>query len=286
MVKRKVLPLNESELIISHITGKSREYLLAHPELEITPSQRAKISLLSRRRREGEPMAYLLKNKEFWGLNYYVDRRVLIPRPETEHLVQEALNAASKMSTPLTFIDIGTGSGCIILSLAHSLPNKKYRFMGVDISTPALNVAKKNALKHRLQNKVKFFKSDLLEFILKSKKTAALDKLIGEHLIITANLPYVSEKLFAKASESVTAFEPSLALLSGKDGLDHYRKLFLQINQLLKKNPKYKITLLIEISPQQKNTLSKLITHLLPGCEFSFIKDLASKWRVVKIRNY
>ncbi|HRY82234.1 MAG TPA: peptide chain release factor N(5)-glutamine methyltransferase [Candidatus Moranbacteria bacterium] len=264
------------ELIIAHALKKSREFILAHPEYNLNKKQEERIKKYVKRRLKHEPIAYILGQKEFYGLDFKVNKHVLIPRPETEHLVEEVLKISPKNST---IIDLGTGSGNIIISLAKNLKTRN-KFIGIDISKKALCVAEYNAKKNKVDKKIKFIQSDLLNyFFTKSQKLKA------NKLIIVANLPYLSEIIYSKTSPDVKNFEPKSALLSGIDGLNHYEKLFRQIKKLEAKSyppagEAGKLKAILEISPEQKQKISKLIKKYFPKAKVEFQKDLAGKWRV------
>lgn len=242
-------PHFEAEILLSYILKKPREFLLAHPEFEARRSQVMCYELCVTRRIKGEPIAYLAGHKEFYGLDFFVNKNVLIPRPETEMMVEEAFHITHN-SKPVTFIDIGTGSGCVIISLCKQLLScgcpqlRSARFFGIDISKPALAVALKNAKLHGVNKRIKFLYGDLLKLILKNCGGRVLcGKTLLEQnpkhlkylnnpkypIIITANLPYLTPAQ-VKNSPSIQ-YEPRLALTAGPDGLKYYRRLFKQIKR-------------------------------------------------------
>lgn len=276
----KLSPL-DAELLLSYVLKKPKEYLLSHLEKKLTKRQVRKLNSLLRRRRRGEPIAYIMKKKEFFGLDFLVNKNVLIPRPETEILVEKVLSLIPNTiyHIPYTIFDIGTGSGNIIVSIAKNIPTairNKSNFYAVDISGKSLTVAKKNAKRHRVDKSIKFIRSDLLEFIKKKKVV------LGETILITANLPYVSPTLYKKNLKGLR-FEPKSALLSQKKGLGHYIRLFDEVRDVTVKKKGSKIRMLLEISPEQKRTLQKIIKDILPKAEIYFQKDLAGKWRMANI---
>lgn len=285
------IPPYEYDLIISHILKMSIEYVIAHPEHILTDKQSFVLEQLLNRRLTGEPIAYLLGRKYFFGLDFTVDRNVLIPRPETEHLVESALqilNTQESRQSKTAVVDVGTGSGCIIIALAMNQPDRRdIVWVGSDISASALRVAKKNARRHGLTNRVNFLKSDLLDFLTTQNRNRH-KKVIADcdNLVITANLPYLSRQLYATAPVSVKGYEPRTALFSGEDGLDHYRRIFGQVAQLISVWPQKKFSIVIEISPEQKKALAALVNKMGPGAKAEFIKDLAGKWRcaIIKIQ--
>jgi release factor glutamine methyltransferase len=264
------------ELLIAHELKKTREFVLAHPEFHISPLKIESLKLKISRRRHSEPLAYILGYKEFYGLDFKVTRDTLIPRPETELLIEKALEKIEALQADrksLTVIDVGTGSGNIIISLAKNLKNKKINYFGIDISKEALEVATCNAKKHN-QKKIKFIQSNLLNSFLENKKNF----LSNHEYIILANLPYLSNKIYSASLPTVKNFEPKSALYSSIAGLGHYKKLFEQIKKLSKR---YKFSaILLEFSPEQKKELNILVKKILPLSKIQFQKDLAGKWRI------
>ena len=266
----KKINLLDIELIISRVIKKSREFVLAHPEHKPTPFQISKIKKQISRRINNEPLAYIFGEKEFYGLNFKVNKNTLVPRPETELIIDEALDIAKNNPQPTTFIDIGTGSGCIIITLAKNL-NKK--FFAIDISRLALRVARQNAKLNKVNNKIKFIHGNLLAPILdKLKKNYKPSR-----LVITANLPYLTPNQI-KNSPSIQQ-EPNLALEAGKDGLLYYRQLLKQIKSL-----DLSCHVLCEIDPSQKNTITNLIKNIFPNSNIKTKKDLRGLYRLAIIK--
>lgn len=269
------VPPSERDLILAHILKKSREFVLTHPEIRLNKAQKLRFEKLVSRRENHEPLAYILGRKEFYGLDFKVDKNTLIPRPETELLVEEVMRLNPKNCN---IIDIGTGSGNIVISIAANseqgtVNRKKINYFATDISAKALQIAKQNARKHKV--KIKFIKTDILKYFIDHCS------LITGRCIIVANLPYLSEKIYSDTEPDVKNFEPKSALLSGKLGLDHYEKLFQQVKEILSINDH--CSLIIEISPEQKMRIIKIIKKYLPDAAVVFQKDLSGKWRLVKI---
>lgn len=283
-------PRNEAELIIADILGKRTEDIIAYPKIKLTPTQLTKFNSAINRRINQEPIAYILNKKEFFNLSFFINESTLIPRPETELLVEKTLKLI-KNNKKYFIIELGTGSGCITISIAKNLPRKTINTNGLqllasDISNNSLNVAKKNATLHNVSRVINFKKGSLLEpFEENIKKLPS-----NQHLVIIANLPYLSEKIYNDTSPSVKKYEPKIALISGKEGLDHYRELFNQILSLHNQVLKYKkstIHLIIEISPEQKAILEKEVPRTFAdfsSMKLKFHKDLARKWRLLKIK--
>jgi len=280
----KLSPL-DAEILLSFVLKKTKEYLLAHPEKKLSNLQARKFNSLLRRRRRGEPIAYIISQKEFYGLDFFVDKNVLIPRPETEMLVEDVINKIFLLDPrfreddKLTLIDIGTGSGNIIISIVKNIPAKfrrKINFYATDVSEKALGIAKKNAKKQGVDKYIQFVQSDLLGFFFK-KKVA-----FTANTFIIANLPYVSPILYRKYQKGLR-FEPKSALLSQKNGLGHYIRLLKEIRDIRAERKGFKIRMLLEISPEQKRALHKIIKDILPKAHIAFQKDLAGKWRMANI---
>jgi len=263
------------DLLIAAAIKKPREFVLTHPEY-ITPKFKIKnLKFKIARRKRGEPLAYILGWKEFYGLKFKVDKNVLIPRPETELIVENVLKIKPKNKT---IIDLGTGSGNIIISLAENIKGKNI-FFATDISAKALDIARQNAKKHKLSKKIKFLHGNLLAPIIQNSIRRLADKI--PNLIIIANLPYLSSKIYHSAPTTIRNYEPRSALLSSNDGLTHYKKFFQQLKKLHATN--YKLQAFIEFSPEQKTQLKKAILTAFPGCHLTFFKDLAGKFRVAQI---
>jgi release factor glutamine methyltransferase len=263
------------EIIIAHSLKKTREFILTHPEQAITKKQETIIKKNIARRIKSEPIAYITGYKGFYGLDFIVNKNTLIPRPETELLVEEVIKFKPKN---YLIADIGTGSGNIIISLAKNISSKN-NYLGIDISKEALRVAKLNAKKHKLDKKISFLNGDLLFPLLKNNK---LTKLKPNKLIIVANLPYLDTgwKNLLKSSETKgLKFEPCVALYAGKDGLDTYRKLADQL-RLFNKKMKNDITVFCEIGHLQAKSMHKIFSF---AKNIKFFEDFAGKWRVCKI---
>ena len=275
MTTENKIPPFEIELILAHILKKSREYVLAHPEISLNKSQKAKFIRLVKRRQNHEPMAYILGHKEFYGLDFNVNQNTLIPRPETELLVEEIIKLEPKNKT---ILDIGTGSGNIIIALAKNLKEKN-NFFAADISKKALTISKRNAKDHDVDKKINFIKSDLLKYFINNNSTIKQ----FNNLIIVANLPYLSKDIYNNTTPDVKNFEPKSALLSEDSGLSHYEKLFSQIRDLIVSRYAFRVTCFIEFSPEQKPFIAKLVKKCFPEANIKFKRDLARKWRVAEI---
>src|SRR5690348_2720200 len=227
-----------------HVLGRERAYLYAHPDLVLSCRDLSRYNELLERRASGAPLQYITGHQEFWGLDLLVTPAVLIPRPETEHAVEAALNLLREMDSP-QLVDVGTGSGCIALALASELPLA--RIDGVDISDEALNVARRNAARLGLADRIAFWPSDLLERYLEG--WASFD-------LVVSNPPYVGDSEANKLQVEVREHEPHRALFGGgKEGLDIYRRLIPQAARVLKRDG----WLVIEIGYTQERAILELL---------------------------
>ena len=289
------------EILLADVVGKSREFILAHPEYKLTREQELKIKKFVKRRIEDEPIAYIIGHKEFYGLDFKINKSTLIPRPETELLVDEVLkylniqtstHLINEVLKHLNVVDIGTGSGNIIISIAKHLQNYKskiinYKFYGIDISKKAIGIAHCNAKKHNVNKKIKFLQGNLLEPILKNSQFESLrqtDTIHNSQLVIIANLPYLSKKIYNSCKKNVKNFEPKTALYSPRAGLAHYERLFKQLQKLLFAKYKLSATVFLEISPEQKVPIKSIIKKYFPQSKIEFKKDLTGKWRMCKFK--
>jgi release factor glutamine methyltransferase len=266
----------DAPILLAHTLKKSKEFLYTHPEKKLTNAQFRLFKKFVFRRAKHEPIAYIINHKEFFGLDFYVNKNVMIPRPETEILVEETIkNAKYQMPNTKTWIvDVGTGSGCIAISLAYHLPNAK--IFATEISPGALKVAKKNAQHHKVA--INFLRGNLLEPFIKRIKNQELKI---KHLIIVANLPYLTTRQWQETQPEIKKYEPRLALDGGKDGLKYHRLLFKQILTLLKGRNLFTLSVILEIDPSQVKSTTKLIRSHFPTAEIQIKKDLANRDRVV-----
>ncbi len=261
----------EAQVLLSHILDVDRSYLYAYPEQVLTSEQNQLFQDVVVRRSQNEPVAYLVGHKEFYGLDFLVDRRVLIPRPETELLVDAAFNVCRKMldaaQMPI-LADIGTGSGIIPVALTVFEPRLAYVY-ACDISTDALDVACLNCKRYHVENRVRLLQGDLLE---------PLPEPVD---IVTANLPYVGIDELEDIPLDVKAYEPHLALFSGPLGLDLMGRFFQSLQQCQKL--KAGATLLLEIGYRQMDALTSMLKDTLPQATLTFTKDLAGWNRVLRV---
>ena len=229
----------DSEILLAKILKKNREEMLVNLDQKVTPKIIKSFDKLIARRSSKEPIAYILKKKEFWSKNFYVDKNTLIPRPETELMVEKIVSIFKNKD--IQILDIGTGTGCILLSILSEL--KQSRGIGVDISQRAIRIAIKNSIKHKLCHKVKFYKKSLTE-VYDSKFD-----------LIVSNPPYIKKKDIKNLEDDIKKFEPKLALDGGNDGLDVIRKVIYKSRSILKLNG----MLALEIGNEQFKKVSKIL---------------------------
>jgi len=259
------------QVLAGHVLGVDRSALYAHPERELAAEQERQFVALLERRKRGEPVAYLVGHEEFFGRDFLVDRRVLIPRPETELLVEVALRTIGEMfangRAPLV-ADIGTGSGIIPITLALEEPRLPYLY-ACDVSGEALAVARINCQRHGVEQRVRLLQGDLL-----APLPEAVDLLI-------ANLPYVGSEEREALAPDVRDYEPHMALFGGPQGLDVLRRFLIETQQPGKL--KAGALLLLEIGYQQKEPLRRLLVTLWPSAKITFEKDYAGWDRLLKV---
>ncbi|HEX9202130.1 MAG TPA: peptide chain release factor N(5)-glutamine methyltransferase [Acidobacteriaceae bacterium] len=257
-------------LLLLHTLGISRATLLADPDRTLTPRQQAAYDSLILRRLTHEPIQYITGEQEFYGLALCVTPAVLIPRPETEHLVEAVLSeikqAELDSTAPLHILDIGTGSGAIAVALAHHLPEA--HVTATDISPAALEVAASNAARHSLSARIHFRESDLLESLPPGDSTFDA---------IVSNPPYVSTADRNTLHPQVREHEPASALFAGADGLGIYRRLIPQALGALKPNG----LLALEIGHGQREAIALLLAE---WNDFRFVEDLQQIPRVALAR--
>ena len=226
----------DSEILLANTINKDRKYIILNLNDQIKKFYLKKFNDLIDRRSKGEPVVYLIKKKEFWNETFYINEKVLIPRPDTEIIVESVLGMFPKNSK-LQMLDIGTGSGCIVLSILKERPN--FYGTGIDISKNSIDVCKYNTQLFNLSNRVKFYNSDVDNFIL------------GKYDLITSNPAYIDLLSLKYLEKDVINFEPKLALNGGLDGFSQIRKVVNKAAVLIKKNGKF----ILEIGFNQKDNV-------------------------------
>jgi release factor glutamine methyltransferase len=214
-------PRLNAETLMMFVLGVNRAYLYAHPERELTNEEEARYDEVVAQRARGVPSQYITGHQEFWGLDFVVSPAVLIPRPETEHLVETVLELAKGVESP-RIVDVGTGSGCIALALAHEL--RTAEVYAVDLSVEALEIARANAARLQLEGRVKFLQSNVL--------TAVAG--VHDFDFVVSNPPYVGLNEADKVQRSVFEHEPRMAVFAGDSGVDIIRPLIEQAHAALK----------------------------------------------------
>jgi release factor glutamine methyltransferase len=259
----------EARMLIGLAANLSSAQIHTEPEQILSREEEGKLQELVDRRLKHEPAAYILKNREFYGIDFYVDSRVLIPRPETEILVDATLEFATGRSSylkrPLLVADIGTGCGAIAISLALNLRGSKV--YATDISTSALEVAQLNCQHHKVTEQVTLLPGDLLQ---------PLPEPVD---LMVANLPYIKNSELTNLSPEIANFEPKIAIDGGKDGLDCIQSLLQQVKEKIYTGG----CLLLEIGQSHGADISRLIHSYIYEVNFRFIADFNGIDRVVKI---
>ena len=233
-------PQLDSEILLSNSIKRDKKHIILNPKEVLNSEQLGKFKSLIERRKKGEPIAYLINKKEFWKDEFFVNKDVLIPRPDSELIIEQVLKIYSK-DIQLQVLDIGTGSGCILLSILKERSN--FYGTGIDISKKSINVSKFNAKQLNLTNRVKFFHSSVDNFNN------------GKYDIIVSNPPYIEQLSLKYLEKDVVNFEPKLALSGGFDGFSKIRKVINKASILIKKNGKF----ILEIGFNQKNKVIKIL---------------------------
>ncbi len=233
-------PQLDSEILLSSLIKRDKKHIILNPKEFLNKEESKKFNNLIERRKNGEPIAYLINKKEFWKDEFFVNKDVLIPRPDTELIIEQVLKIYSKDSQ-LQILDIGTGSGCILLSILKERTN--FYGTGIDISKKSINVSKFNAKQLNLTNRVKFFHSSVDNFK------------IGKYDMIVSNPPYIESLNLKYLEKDVINFEPKLALNGGLDGFSKIRNVINKSKNLIKKNGKF----ILEIGFNQKNKVKKIL---------------------------
>tara|TARA_B100000900_G_scaffold384957_1_gene374239 strand:- start:2004 stop:2846 length:843 start_codon:yes stop_codon:yes gene_type:complete len=251
----------DSEILMMKAIGKDRKYIILNNEKNLKLDNLNKFKKLIQERSNRKPIAYLTNTKYFWKYEFYVTKDTLIPRPDTEILIEEVLKY-TKNKNKVNVLDVGVGSGCILLSILKE--KKNFRGVGIDINKNCLNISKINANKLNVSNRVKFYKSDVDKFVL------------GKYDLIVSNPPYINLHKIKYLERDVAKFEPTKALNGGLDGLSEIRKVVKKSSELIKKNGKF----ILEIGINQKNKTINLLKE--KGFYInSVLKDLSNKDRCI-----
>jgi release factor glutamine methyltransferase len=233
-------PHLDSEILLSESINRDKKHIILNSKETLNSKQLDNFNSFIERRKNGEPIAYLINKKEFWKDKFYVNRDVLIPRPDTELIIEQVLKIYPKKSQ-LQVLDIGTGSGCILLSIIRE--RVKFYGTGIDISKKSINVSKINAKQLNLTNRIKFIHSSVDNFN------------IGKYDLVVSNPPYIKFLNLKYLEKDIVNFEPKLALSGGIDGFSKIRKVISKASVLIKKNGKF----ILEIGFNQKNKVKKIL---------------------------
>ena len=254
-------PSLDSEILLSKVLKIDRNKLLLNLEHKLKKNEIIEFKKLIERRIKNEPIAYILGFKEFWKQKFKVSKDVLIPRPETEHLVEEVLKIIPREAA-YSVLDVGAGSGCIIISIL--LERRKSLGVAIDISKKALNVAKYNAKIQHIENRIKFVNSDIDKFF------------IGKYDLVVSNPPYIKNYIINYLDDDVKLYEPRIALRGGMDGYSNIRKVIIKSSKLIKTRGKF----VLEIGNEQIN----FVKSILKSNGFyinKIVKDLAKNYRCI-----
>jgi release factor glutamine methyltransferase len=251
----------DTEILMAKAIDEDRKYIILNDQKNLKDTNLKYFEKLIKERASRKPIAYLVEQKFFWNSEFTVTNDTLIPRPDTELLVESILKL-TKNKNKMNILDVGVGSGCVLLSILKE--KKNFYGTGIDISKKCINISKKNAIKLKLDSRVRFYKSDVDKFSL------------GKYDIIVSNPPYIKNYNLKYLERDVANFEPKLALDGGLDGLLKIRKVIRKSSELIKKNGKF----ILEIGFDQKN----IVINLLKNEGFyinSALKDLAKNDRCI-----
>jgi len=260
-------PALNAQVLLAHITQKPRAWVLAHPELTLSSTQKEKLDQSLEELQNGIPLPYIIGHWEFFRLDFILTPDVLIPRPETEELVEHALKWLHDKGG-VSVLDVGTGSGCILISLAKNAPD--LNLLAVDISSSALDTAHQNAEKHGVSKQITFTQSDLFNNLQPSN--------LQTFNLITANLPYIPSQTLRGLD--VYTREPTLALDGGTDGLDLIRRLLADAPPFLAPEG----LILLEIASSHGKAALELAQEFFPEADNQLLKDLSGRDRFISIQ--
>jgi len=266
-----------AELLLMHALGRDRAWLYSHLEVPLDVAAAENYFALVNRRTAGEPVQYLTGKQEFWGLEFEVTPAVLIPRPETEHVVEVALERLSARGVargrPLRIADVGTGSGCLAVALAREFPHAE--IFATDISAAALEVAGRNAARHAVSKRIHFFQTDLLEALAFSQVVTSHSPMPFD--LIVSNPPYIGCDDAASLPREVRDHEPERALFAGGAGLEIYTRLIEQAGPLLRSEG----ILIVELGYGSAERIREMFHVKQCWCDVSIACDLAGIPRVL-----
>jgi release factor glutamine methyltransferase len=283
-----------AELLLMHTLGRDRAWLYAHPEEKLGDVQHERYFFLIARRASGVPTQHLTGHQEFWGLDFEVSPDVLIPRPETEHVIEVALerlgirqsSSPAERSSEFQIADVGTGSGCIAVALAHELPSA--HIFATDISAAALEVARRNAASHDVSSRIDFVESNLLDAVVHGPQATGHPSPVSHELrpsqslpfdLIVSNPPYIGRCETATLPREVREHEPEVALFGGETGTEIYAPLIAQAAQLLKPSG----ILVLELGHNSAQLVSRLLSAP-DWLDLAITNDLAGIPRVAFAR--
>lgn len=271
-----------AELLLIHLLGRDRTWLYTHPEAPLDSTTLDKYFALVARRAAGEPTQYIIGKQEFWGLEFEVTPAVLIPRPETEHIIEVAVErmGAARRNDELRIADVGTGSGCVAVALAKEFPRSQ--ITATDISPAAIEVAKRNAIRHNAQEQIKFIEANILEpksSFPESSHSPPATSLHSHRLfdLIASNPPYIANSEAAMLQREVREHEPQIALFAGPTGLEIYARLIEQAESQL--GPKG--LLILELGYDAAEYVRKMIDARGAWRDVAITNDLAGIPRVL-----
>ena len=251
----------DAEILMAKVIGKDKKYIIINNNKNLKLEELKRFNKLIKERSKRKPVAYLTNKKFFWKNEFTVSKDTLIPRPDTELLIEETLKA-TKYKNNLSVLDVGIGSGCILLSILKE--RKNFLGRGIDISNNCLNISKINAKKLKVEKRIKLYKSSIDKFAL------------GKYDLIVSNPPYIKKVDIKYLEKDVANFEPKLALDGGLDGLSEIRKVVIKSSELIKKNGK----LILEIGFNQRNKIINLLKE--KGFYINSVsKDLANNDRCI-----
>ena len=251
----------DSEILMSYVIKKDRKFITLNSNYKLNQSSIDNFKMLIKQRSLGKPIAYLTRKKDFWKNEFLINEGVLVPRPDSELIVEQVLKFTRNKNNQ-KILDIGVGSGCLLLSIISE--KKDFKGVGIDISKKSLDICKINAFKLKLRNRTKFFKSDVDNFNY------------GKYDLIVSNPPYINSLKLKYLEKDVVKFEPKIALDGGLNGISEIRKVIKKSSELIKKNGKF----FLEIGFDQKNKVKKILKD--KGFFINYvIKDLANNDRCI-----